>query len=161
MSLKTIINFGLQARLSATVAGDTGAMPHSAADQLIWASGTGADQADKVYADSGSLSASAVLTMDFAPGSDDAFGSPATMARIKAVYVQNTGATASISLGGNNSFFGAGLVLRPGETVMKAVGATDATGWAVAAGSTDVLSITNQSGAAAASYRVIVVGASA
>lgn len=161
MSLSTRINFGLQARLSASVAGDTGAMPHSVDRQLVWSSGTGADEADVVFAKSGTLSASAALVLDFNPGSDDAFGTPATMARIKAIYVENTDATTSIAVTGTNAIPGSGFILRPGEAFLKAVGPADATGYVATAGSADTITITNQSGSAAANYRVVVVGASA
>lgn len=160
MNLFTRINFGLWALGSKTVTISGGPNkvqtdPISVADQLAWLDGAGADKANQSYEAVGSLAASEVLSLDFTSGLTDAFGLAISLARMKALYVKNTGAT-TLVLGGTIGIIPTGMILRPGEQVLKAVG--DETAWAVANGSTDSLSITNTDGATAGSYRLVVVG---
>lgn len=133
--------------------------------------GTGAGQADVLYRRSGTLTPAQILNMDFLGGGlTDAMGNAIALARIKAVYVRNTGSPstgAPLNIAGNNGVLGT-VVLRPGEAVMKACSAgqpgaanQDSVCWPVAAASTDSLTLTNTDGSASATYELAVVGSSA
>lgn len=165
MTLATRINFGVlaAASVSTSVPGRPPSVKThtiSVGDQLTWGDGTGADEADLVYEAIESLAASGALTLDLT-ALEDSFGAALSFARLKAFYLRNTGtdAGASLLIGGTCGIVGSGLVLRPGEHLMKAVG--DGTAYAVVNSSSDSLTITNQSGSAAASLRLVLVGSSA
>mgnify|MGYP001014925609 CR=1 FL=1 len=163
MTVTTRINFGLSAIVAAStpVPGRPPSVkshPVTVADQLLWIDGTGADEADLVYEQVASLSASAALSLDLT-ALEDSFGAALSFARLKAFYLRNTGSAASLQIGGTCAIVGSGLVLRPGEHLLKAVG--DVTAYAVTNSSSDSLTITNQSGSDSASLRLVLVGASA
>lgn len=163
MSLATRINFGLQARLSpAAVVDSQGAWQHKVDAQLVWASGTAVDTADRVYERSGTLAAGgANISLNLQTGLLDAFGSSAAMARVKAVYIENTGTVAQATL----LVFGIceaittgdGFNLKPGQRWMNATG--HATAWPTT-GAGDLV-IENDDVSLTGAYRLIVVGASA
>lgn len=122
-----------------------------------WPTGTDADEANQCYHAESTIAASATTTFDLTGGGlVNAFGEAIALTNVKAVYIENTG-TVSITVGGTNGMVGSGFTLRPGEGVLKA--APDATAYAVAAGSTDTITLTNTSGATQASYSIIVIGA--
>lgn len=122
-----------------------------------WPTGTGADEANQCYHAESTIATSATTTFDFAGGGlVNAFGESVAPARVKAIYIENTG-TVAITVGGTNGIVGSGFTLRPGEAVLKA--APDATAYAVSGGSTDTVTLTNTSGATEASYSIIVIGA--
>lgn len=162
-NLSTRINFGIQARLSPTAIEDsTGAFTHRVDDQLIWANGTGADQADHVYERRATLTQSASVTFDVTAsgGLLDVFGTTTNLARIKAVYIQNDSATAAnLTVGGTNAIVGGGLTLRPAALFMAAC--ADATAYPAANGSTDTIILTNASASVSAIYHIIIIGATA
>lgn len=166
MNLYTRVNFGLLA-LASKAQAISGAPtqyrtdPTTVAEQLSWLDGTGADKANQAFQYVGSIVASGADTFDLTSGQVDAFGDALSMARVKAVYLKNLSAAggANITIGGTTGILGSGLVLRPQESVLKAVG--DATAWAVVNGSSDSLTITNASASAAASYRLVLVGEAA
>lgn len=160
MNLFTRVNFGLLAIGSKTVT-ITGGPPKvqtdpiSVAEQLQWSDGAGTDKANQSYEAVGSLAALEVLSLDLTSGLVDAFGLAVSLARVKALFVKNTGAT-TLVLGGTVAIVPTGMVLLPGEIVLKATGHT--TAHAVANGSTDALTISNSSSDTAGSYRLIVIG---
>ena len=132
------------------------------------ASGTGASQADQVWHDQRTLSASASEDLDFAGSLADAFGSTLTFARIKllAVYAaaantNNVVVTQDSSAGVAGIFTGAseGVSVRPGGIFLWV--APDATAAAVTATSADLITFTNSSSGTSVTYDVVVIGASA
>lgn len=158
MNLVSRITFGLNAR---GVKASTGLVvaptdPILVYDPFDWVSGTGASEANQSYQSESTIGTSTTTTFDFSGGGlTDAFGTAIALARVKALYIKNTGAV-DITVAGNNGIVGSGFTLRPGEQVMKA--APDATAYAVSGGSTDTITLQNSDVATAASYRMVVIG---
>jgi hypothetical protein len=131
------------------------------------ASGTGADQADRVFSDERTLAGSASEDLDLAGSLVDALGTTITFARIKAIYIENlaTGANQVIvGAAASNAFtgpFGASthtVAVRAGG--LLAMICRDATGWAVTAGTGDLLKIANST-SGSIQYRIVIIGCSA
>lgn len=134
---------------------------------LKLASGFAAGQADRIWADERTLAASASEDIDLAGVLADVFGAGLSFAKVKAILVVAAGANpGDVIVGGaaSNGFvgpFGAAahtVAVKPGGAFLAA----DATaGWAVTAGTGDLLKVANASGAGAATYKIIVLGTSA
>lgn len=143
-------------------------------DQLVFrrsaqlADGVAAGQADIVFHDRRTVAGSGSEDLDLAGGLTDALGDPVTFARVKGLFISAAAANTTNVVVGNAVSNGwatllnaAGtLTLRPGAAVGAFAGVADATGWAVTAGTGDLLHIAN-GGASPATYDVVIVGASA
>lgn len=167
MSLTAHIN----ARIAATQTGSNDLGTVSAVLELAFtqalASGTGANQADLIFADTRTLTASSTENLDLRGSLTDAFGSTLAMVELVAVLVTadsaNTNnvvlgdATNPIDIfGGTNPTFS----VKPGGVFL--VAAPNASGLvAVDAGSGDVLKVTNSSSGTSVTYSIIAIGRSA
>ncbi len=136
--------------------------------QINLDNGTGANAADRLWLDSNTLGASANTDVDLAGNLTDALGQALTFARVKAIFVRAaSGNTNNVVIGGAaaNQFvgpFGAAthtLSVKPGG--LFAAVAPDATGWAVTAGTGDLLRFANSGAGSSVTYDVMIVGASA
>jgi hypothetical protein len=139
------------------------------AKQVELSSGTAAGQADRLYYAKRTLAASLNEDLDLAGVLLDAFGAAITFARVKGLVVS------AVAANTNNVVVGAAatnqwatllnttgtLTLRPGSTFSAFAGVTDATGWAVTAGTGDLLRVTNGAAGSSVDYEIVVVGASA
>lgn len=133
------------------------------------ASGTAAGQADKVFHDQRTLSASATEDLDLAGVLLDVFGAAITFAKIKGLIVKAAaGNTNNVVLGAAaanpwTALLGATgtLTVRPGATVAVFAGAADATGYAVVAGTGDLLKVANSAGGSPVTYDIVLLGTSA
>jgi hypothetical protein len=135
------------------------------------ANGTGTGQADKTFHDKRTLGASATENLDLAGGAlVDPFGQVLTFARVKALVVKAApGNTNDVIVGGDvtNTFFGSfadetdAVRIRPGTTFAIACGEADATGYPVAAGTGDLLKVTNGGAGTSVDYDIIIIGTSA
>jgi len=142
----------------------------SSTNYFSWtvANGTGANQADLVFRDQRTLALSTSENLDLAGSLTDAYGSTITFARIKMVYVKaasDNGGNIVVGGAAANTFVGwfansSDKVNVAGGQMFQVV-APDATGWAVTAGTADILKVENDDGAAEATYDIIIVGASA
>lgn len=140
------------------------------------ADGTGADQANQVYQDLATLAADQIVSYDLAGGLTDEFGGTVTFTKIKTIMLLNTSTTASVlaiggGTGGNgtNAFdtwcrsqagAGAGdgserVLVGPGGVFL--LYRPDVTGYAVTAGTGDILIIEEES-TLAASYELTLIG---
>jgi len=144
----------------------TATFPLSLLQSLSLADGTGANQADRIFSDTRTLSASATEDLDLSGSLTNAYGT-VTFARIKAVLViadaantNNVNVTRPAS-NGVPLFLAAGdgVAVRPSGFFLWAC--SDATGVAVTAGTGDLLTFTNSAGSTSVSYSVVIVGASA
>lgn len=134
---------------------------------LELASGTGANQADILWADERTLSASSSEDLDLAGVLTDAFGATITAVEIVAIFIfaseANTNnvvvgdATSPIPLfGGTNPTFS----VKPGG--FFCIGAPNAAGQlTVGAGSTDDLKIANSSSGSSVTYEIAIIGRTA
>ena len=133
---------------------------------IAFASGVGANQADRVFADTRTLAASATENLDLAGVLTDPFGVVMTFATIKALIIQAAaGNTNDVNVQrpatlGVPLFLAVsdGLPVKPGGAfvwVAPGVGitVTPATG--------DLLTITNSAGTTGVTYDVIIIGTSA
>lgn len=127
-----------------------------------------AGQANRMWSDQRTLAASANEDLDLAGVLVDPLGSTVTLARVKALIVSAAALnTNNVVLGGaaTNPFaslFGAGthtLIVRPGATLALICGSADATGYAVTAGTGDLLRIANSGAGTPVTYDIIVIGA--
>lgn len=165
----------LDTRIKLTVASSlTGAIdlqPLSAPLNLVFSkaltTGTGANQADKLWSNTSTIAASGTDSIDLAGSLTDAFGAALTFARIKAVVVvAATGNTNNVNVtrpasNGAPLFLAAGdgIAVRPGG--MFCWVCSDATGVAVTAGTGDLVDIVNSAGGTSVSYDIAIVGCSA
>ena len=131
-----------------------------------FASGTGTGQFDVSFMDSRTLAASANDDIDLRGGSVDPFGKTLAMAEMRAIAIKNTGA-ASIAVGGTVTNQITGLFGDASDRIVVPSGAQLVLGpypdglIAIAAGTADLLRITNLSGSVAAAYDIVVLGTSA
>lgn len=127
--------------------------------------GTGANQAQKLFTDQRTLAASANESLDLSGVLTDVFGATLAFTKIKAILVKAAdGNTNDVVLGGaaSNAWigpFGASthtVAVKPGGTVMFV--APDANGYAVTAGTGDLLKVANSAGGSAVTYDIVLVG---
>jgi hypothetical protein len=132
------------------------------------ADGTGADQADQSWHDQRTLASGSGEDLDLSGALADAFGDTVSLARVKALFVENLSPENTLVLGNAASAAWSGplggatqtLRLRPGGVLL--IVAADATAYAVTAGSADTLRVAHGGETAGAlEYRVIVIGATA
>lgn len=126
------------------------------------ANGTGADQANQVWHDTRTLADGANETLDLNASLTNQFGESVTFTKLKLILIKNKGTTTlSVGAAATNQFVAfvgsaTDVVKVPGGG-MLVLTAPDATGFAVAAGSTDNLKITNAAGAAC-DYDIVLIG---
>ncbi len=138
----------------------------SAGAAIALASGTGASQADQVFSDQRTITASSSENLDLAGSLADAFGATITFAKIKAIMIlADSGNTNDVVIGNaaSNGFtgpFGAAthtVAVKPGGVAMFA---HPGTGWTVTAGTGDILKVANSGGTTSVTYKVIIIGTS-
>jgi hypothetical protein len=128
--------------------------------------GTGAGQADLIFTDTRTLTASATEDLDLAGSLTDAYGATMTFARIKALIVKAaSGNTNNVNItrpasNGVPLFLAAsdGIPVRPAGGF--AWFCSDATGVAVTASTGDLITFTNSAGSTSVTYTVILIGCS-
>lgn len=170
MPLTSSLRLAVAAKLTSPLDLGTAVAPVSADYSVSLADGSAVGQANRVFADTRSLSASATEDLDLAGVLTDAFGAAITFARIKAMVIKAAaGNTNNVIVGGASatqflSWVGAAthtLTLRPGATLALIAGEADATGYVVGAGTADLLKIANSGGVTPVSYDIVLIGASA
>lgn len=142
-------------------------LPYSVRTEL--GDGSGAGKADRQYSKTRTLAASATEDLDLAAVLTDIFGQTLTFARVKGLFVR------AAKTNTNNVVVGAAsanqwvtllnstgtVTLRPGAWFGACCDVIDATGWAVTAGTGDLLKVANSAGGTSVSYDIIVIGNSA
>lgn len=138
------------------------------AKQINLTTGTSANQADKRFTDTRTLTASSTEDLDLAGSLTDVFGATLTFARVKFLLVYAAAAnTNNVVVGGASSNawpgpFGATthtVAVQPGGLlVMQAPGAT---AWPVTPATGDLLHVANSAGGTSVTYDIVIIGASA
>ena len=132
-----------------------------------FAQGVAANQANQMWTDARSIGSSANDDLDLAGGLTSAFGNAITFTSIKAIIVKAAAANANnLIMGGESTnpfetMFGLAdstLIIQPGGIL--ALTAPGATGYAVTAGTGDILRFTN-AGSGTINYEVIFIGETA
>ncbi len=159
------INLSIKAALTGT--NDLGS-PKLALDPISevmqLSPGTAAvNEANIIFSDTRTLSASANEDIDLAGSLSNAFGATITAAEIVAIYVKaasgntnNVNVTRPASNGFAGPFLatGDGFGVKPGEYVLL----TSQTGWAVTAGTGDLINIANSAGTTGVTYNIVIIG---
>lgn len=169
MPLTSRITVELAATLTAALDFTTPSSSVDIRQQFDLASGTGAGQADKIWTDQRTLTASSTEDLDLVGVLTDAFGGTISLARVKAILVRAAAAnTNNVIVGGASATQWAALLgttgtvtLRPGALFVAAAGVADATGYVTAAGATDLLKVANSSSGTPVTYDIAVIGCSA
>lgn len=133
---------------------------------ISFANGTGASQADMVFADQRTIAASTTEDLDVAGGAlVDAFGNTFTIAELKVLMVCAAAAnTNNVVLGGDaNSvpFFGDAtdiVSIKPGGCFQLAD--PSAGGYAVTAATGDIIQVANSGAGTTVTYDIIIAGSS-
>ena len=143
----------------------TASDPLSFAKAFVMTNGTGANNANMVFADTRTLAASGTEDLDLAGGVTNSFGTTTTFTKIKALIISAAaGNTNDVVVGGHataaiTSLFGDAtdkVKVKPGGTV--AFVAPDATGYAITATTADMLTVTNSAGTTGVTYDIVVIG---
>lgn len=161
-------SFNLGARLVLTGTDDFGIPSHTigTSNDVTFTDGAGVNQVNQVWADAArSINASTSDDLDLSGVLTNKLGQTVSFVRVKGIYVRFLTSTATFVLnvgGGSNPFINyltgttPVVVIRAGGTFCL-IG-PDATGYAVTAGTGDILRINNPN-AAAITYDIIIVGA--
>jgi hypothetical protein len=132
---------------------------------MVLGNGTGASQAQYVFTDVRTLTASASENLDLAGALADAFGATLTFTKVKALIIKADAAnTNDVVVGGHASAAFASMFadatdkikVKPGGTFM--VTAPDANGLAVTATTADLLTVANGGSGTSVTYTVIIIG---
>src|SRR5262245_29934480 len=135
---------------------------------LSLTSGVGAGQADKVFDDIRTITASGNDDLDLAGVLVDAFGATVTFVKVKGIFVAaDAGNTNNVVVGNAAATqfvgpFGAAthtVAIPPGGWF--GICRSDVTGWAVGAGASDLLRIANSGAGTSVTYSIVILGTSA
>lgn len=172
MPLTSKIKLSVDAKLTQVLDLAEGSVPMLKEYAALLATGIGAGQADKVWHDERTLGASTGEDIDLAGDATfkDAFGNAITLVKVKGLVVSANAANANNVVVGNaatNGFIswvgGAThtVTVRPGATLALFCGQADAAGYAVTAGTGDLLRILNGGAGTSVTYQIIIIGTSA
>lgn len=126
--------------------------------------GTGANQANQIFTDTRTLTASASENLDLAGGLTDAFGNTVTFTKVKGILlVAAAGNTNNVNLtrpasNGVPIFLAAsdGIGVQPDGAV--SIVAPSAAGYTVTASTGDIITVANSGGGTAVTYTIVIVG---
>lgn len=168
MTLDTRFELKVLAELSNTLDLATARAPLSLLKDVLLSDGTGANQADKIFADTRTIAASATDSLDLAGGGlTDLLGAALTLAKLKAIYIaaaaENTNHVVLTRPAANGVplFSGAGdaLPVLPGGVALWI--APNAAGVAVTAGTGDLIDLINSAAGSTVTYDIVIIGTSA
>ena len=132
-----------------------------------FASGVGANQADRLWHDTRTLAASATEDLDLAGVLTDVFGAAFTLAKLRLLWVRAAiGNTNNVNVT-RPAANGVPIFLAAGDGVPVVPGgdfrfvAPNAAGIAVTAGTGDLITFTNSAGSTGVTFDVVILGTSA
>lgn len=167
MALSTKISLSLVASLTSALDLAEAAVPLTVTETIRLATGTGANQADKIFHDRRTLGASATEDLDLVGSLADALGVTITMARLKALIVKAASTNTNNVNVTRPAANGVPLFLAAGDGVPVLPGgflawvAPNAAAIAVTAATGDLLTFTNSAGSTGVTFDVVIIGASA
>lgn len=167
MALSTNIKVAINATQTKTADFESAVSNIAHVLSATFADGTGASQADRIWKDTRTLSASATEDLDFSGSLTDIYGAAVVFADIRAILITadaaNTNNVRVIRPASNGILLFAAasdeIAVRPGGAFLYL--ATDTTAIAITATTADLLTITNSAGSTSVTYSITVVGASA
>ncbi len=133
--------------------------------QKEFANGTGSGKADRIFRDQRTLANGANENLALAGVLTDPFGTTLTFAKVKVILIENLSTTQTLTIGGAASFALVNWVGTATDTIKIPPGgffaiSAPVAGFAVTAGTGDLLKVANSAGAACI-YNVILIGTSA
>lgn len=143
------------------------AQPNAPAELSVkhsFANGSGANQASKLFSDSRTLAASGSEDLDLAGVLTGALGGAITFASVKAIMIRAKATNANnvvVGPAASNGFLGPfgdasdRLAIRPGGVFLITA---PASGWAVIAGTGDLLTVANSGAGTPVDYDVVLLG---
>lgn len=152
---------GLATDLAAAIA------PVALSKAMMLLSGTGADQADRIFADNRSVTASTTDSLDVATGGGltDVLGAALALVKVKAVLIVNTHATQGLSL--SRPAAGVPIFTAASDAVPIPAGGFLALAGPAAAGlatvtatTADLIDVVNGAGVTG-TYSIVIIGTSA
>lgn len=166
-----LVNTKLAVSLSSTQTNPldlaTGRTPLDYVTTMVLSSGTGANQADRIFHDQRTLAASGTEDLDLAGVLTDSFGATITFARIKAVLITAASGNTNVVNLTRTAVNGVPLFTAAGDGISILPGggfawwSPGATGVVVTAGTGDLLTVTNGGAGTSVTYDVVIIGASA
>ncbi|GII88280.1 hypothetical protein Ssi03_62700 [Sphaerisporangium siamense] len=167
MAFDASLYFRLVSNLTSPLDLSTAASVLDKSAQIPLTQGSGAGQADKVWHDTRTITASATDTLDLAGGGlTDPFGAAFTLARIKGLLVVAAGGNTNnvnVQRPATNgvplfSAVSSNIAVHPGGVFLWM--APSAAGVVVTAGTGDLIDFVNSSGGTPVTYDVVIIGAS-
>lgn len=165
----------MQAKISALVsallagAPDLGETDYSLAlnPGYTFTDGSGANQANKLFVDTRTLAASATENLDFSGALTDPLGAAVVYTKIRGILVRAAAAntndvivggllTGAFGLASPFGLDGSSVKVKPGGVFLLV--APDVNGYAVTAGSADLLKIANSAAGTGVTYDIVVLG---
>lgn len=168
MTLRATITTSIKATLSTSP--DIGAAAYRVDETITsqFADGTGAGQAKQLFTDTRTIAASGNEDLDLSGALSNAFGTSIAFTAIKAIRVKAAAANTNdvqISPAATNGWLGpfadaSDIISVPpgGQFLMTR---EDATGWAVTAGTGDLLNVANSSSGTGVTYTIELIGETA
>lgn len=148
----------------ASVVADFNSLPKT---EITLTPGTSSGNANLIFMDTRTLSASSTENLDLAGGLTDPLGATLTFVTVKAIYVNASSAnTNNVVVGGagSNTLLGIfsdatdKIIVKPGGVFMWVAPATGAT---VTASTGDILLVANSSSGSSVTYDIVIIGTSA
>lgn len=166
MALYTDLTLKLVATLTAVGDLGTPTFPIDNTTRYLWASGTGADQADKMYSDTNTLAASGTLDLDLSGPLSDGLGGTISIVKLKALIVKAAAANTNNVLVSRPATNGVPLFAAAGDAIPVLPGGTvvwisPGAGITVTPATGDLVTFTNSAGGTGVTYDVIIIGTSA
>jgi len=166
MALTSTLNFSVSGIHTGVSDLGTPALPFSLSSNFTLANGTGANQADRVFTDTRTLSASATEDLDLAGVLTDAFGAVITFVKLKALIIKAAAAnTNNVNLSRPAGATGVPVFLAISDGIIIPPGYTFAwfgpgTGITVTPSTGDLITLTNSAGGTGVTYDVVIIGTS-
>jgi hypothetical protein len=167
MPLTTTFNFTVSGNHTAALDLGTASLPFSLSSNFTMASGTAANQADRVFTDTRTLGISATEDLDLAGVLTDAFGALITFVKLKALIIKAAAAnTNTVNLSRPAGATGVPLFLAISDGIIIPPGYTFAwfgpgTGITVTPATGDLITLTNSGAGTGVTYDVVIIGTSA
>ncbi|API58866.1 hypothetical protein BSL82_05695 [Tardibacter chloracetimidivorans] len=164
MTVSANVFAGIEGALTSARDGGDAVQPFNEGLSKLFTDGTGAGQANGVYIDDFSIEASGTLSIDLSGSLEDAHGNALVFTAIKAILLIADAANTNNVILGNvaNGFvgpFGAAtesLTVPPGGCVL--LSNPSAAGWAVTAGTVDLIKLANSSSGSAVGGTIVILG---
>lgn len=168
MGLTSDIQMSVTGKHTGTLDLGTPTLQFGLSAPISLASGTGANQADRVFTDTRTLAASANEDLDLAGVLIDAFGQAITFVKIKAVIIKAAAGNTNnvrVTRPASNGFplylaAGDGEDVPPGGVIAKV--APGAAGWGTVTPATgDLINVANSGAGTSVTYDIVIIGTSA